>query len=68
MTAPVSADTCVCGTCVTGTVKELTDGPTMLLNMELEGDRGEPGTATVIVVSCIGNPSPSLIVSVAIFY
>ena len=41
---------------------------TMELNIELLGERGEPGTATVMVVSCRGRPSPSLIVSVAIFY
>lgn len=41
---------------------------TMELSMELLGERGEPGTATVMVVSCRGSPSPSLIVSVAIFY
>ena len=42
----------------------LTPGP---LSMEVVfGDSGD-GTATVIVVSCSGSPSPSLIVSVAIF-
>ena len=42
----------------------LTPGP---LSIEVVlGDKGD-GTATVMVVSCRGRPSPSLIVSVAIF-
>ena len=53
---------------LTGTVRGVTWPATMELSMELLGERGEPGTATVMVVSCRGRPSPSLIVSVAIFY
>ena len=54
----------------TGTSPGLGPGTTIELNMELLGDKGDPGTATVIVVSWSGSPppSPSLIVSVAIFY
>ena len=57
--------------CDTETGTKLLVGTTMELNMELLGDKGEPGTATVIVVNWRGSPaapSASLMVSVAIFY
>ena len=43
--------------------------PTIEPRREPPGDSGDPGTATVMVVSCSGSPGspPSLMVSVAIF-